>query len=242
MSEQRHIVWFSYGAASAVAWLTALKLYDNVVAVNCDTSANEHPDNARFKTDMESITGQKVITISSDKYSTIEEVSEKTGYMAGISGARCTTELKKIPRFNFQRADDVHIFGYPIEETQRYVDFKNRNFELLTLNPLIDLKLTKADCLAILKYHQIELPAMYRLGYKNNNCIGCYKATSASYWNKIRVDFPEVFERRARDSKALGVKLTRVKGKRVFLDDLPADYMTGKVTEDLSCGPMCGEG
>ena len=238
---KRYIVWFSYGAASAAAWLAALKLYDNVIAVNCDTSANEHPDNARFKAEMEALTGKKVITIRSKKYETIEQVSDDTKYMAGINGARCTVELKKIPRFDFQKPDDIHIFGYPSDEAERYERFKTNNPDILTANPLIDLGLTKNDCLAIIKFNRIDLPIMYNLGYKNNNCIGCYKATSAAYWNKIRVEFPLVFDTRCKDSRKLGVRLTRYKGKRIFLDELPADYMLGReITENLSCGPQCG--
>jgi len=81
---------------------------------------------------------------------------------------------------------------------------------------------------------------MYELGYSNNNCIGCVKATSAKYWNKIRADFPEHFERRAQQSRELGVRLTRVDGERVFLDELPEDYLFGEM-ESISCGPDCAQ-
>ncbi len=33
---------------------------------------------------------------------------------------------------------------------------------------------------------------MYRLGYVNNNWVGGWKG-GMGYWNKIRVDFPDVF-------------------------------------------------
>ena len=39
---------------------------------------------------------------------------------------------------------------------------------------------------------------MYKLGYKNNNCIGCVKG-QAGYWNKIRKDFPDVFDQMSKD-------------------------------------------
>ena len=38
---------------------------------------------------------------------------------------------------------------------------------------------------------------MYKLGYNNNNCIGCVKGGQA-YWNKIRIDFPETFNKMAK--------------------------------------------
>lgn len=79
---------------------------------------------------------------------------------------------------------------------------------------------------------------MYRLGFENNNCKGCEKATSPAYWNMTRRCFPETFALRARRSRELGVRLVRLKGVRIFLDELPADERE-EVKEDLSCGPAC---
>jgi hypothetical protein len=80
---------------------------------------------------------------------------------------------------------------------------------------------------------------MYSLGYRNNNCIGCVKATSPAYWAKIKRDFPEVFAKRAAQSREIGCRLTRVKGKRIFLDELPEGDFGRYKTEDISCGPEC---
>ena len=45
----RHVVWFSCGAASAIAAKVAVEKYgDSVEVVYCDTLSSEHPDNARF--------------------------------------------------------------------------------------------------------------------------------------------------------------------------------------------------
>jgi hypothetical protein len=112
--------------------------------------------------------------------------------------------------------------------------------ELVTwLGLLGDYQLTRDMCLDIIKAVGIQLPKMYELGYRNNNCIGCVKATSAKYWNMVRRDFPHVFQRRVEQSRELGVRLTRYKGERVFLDELPPNYLSGKL-EDVSCGPECG--
>jgi len=40
---------------------------------------------------------------------------------------------------------------------------------------LIDNDLSKENCLAIIDRAGIEIPMMYKLGYNNNNCIGCVK-------------------------------------------------------------------
>lgn len=242
---QRVVVWFSCGAASAAAAKLAVDKYgkDRVVVVYCDTSASEHPDNLRFLADVEQWLGIKVVRLSSIDYTTIDDVFEKTKYMAGIQGARCTLELKKKPRQAFQDLDDVHVFGFTADETKRIADFEQRNPELKLEWILRDAGYDKQDCYTLLMNAGIALPMMYLLGYRNNNCPGCVKATSPAYWAKVRRDFPEVFARRAKQSKLLNVRLTRYKGKRIFLDELPPDSeidLTRYKEEHISCGPECG--
>jgi len=89
----------------------------------------------------------------------------------------------------------------------------------------------------------IEIPKMYQLGYKNNNCIGCPKGQSG-YWNKIRVDFPEVFKRMSKVERKLNVAINKSyagdgKRKRVFLDELEPDVGNYKFEPDISCGLLC---
>lgn len=234
----RRICWFSCGAASAVAAKLTLEKHPDAEIVYCDTSRNEHPDNTRFLADVEQWLGVKCKIIQSDKYSTIEEVFAATRYMSGIAGARCTTELKKIPRFAYQNPEDIHIFGLTADEGKRIKQFEDNNHDLNLGWPLRDAGITKANTLMLIAAAGIRLPAMYELGYANNNCLGCVKSQSPAYWNKIRVDFPKAFESRATQSRELGVRLVRYKGERIFLDELPANE-TEVVVEDLSCGPQC---
>jgi phage terminase large subunit-like protein len=236
----RAISWFSCGAASAVASRLMLRKYgDDCVIVHCDTISTEHPDNERFFRDVECWLGTKITTIRSEKYEDINDVFEKTRYMAGIAGARCTTELKKVPRYAFQEPDDIHTFGFTADEARRIERFELNNPELSVDWVLLDAGITKDDCYQIIKDAGIAVPAMYQLGYNNNNCLGCVKATGARYWNMVRRDFPDVFEQRAAQSRELGVRLTRFKGERVFLDELPEDYLPAEPLEDISCGPEC---
>lgn len=236
----RHIVWFSCGAASAVVAKLAIESFGKETLIcYCDTSQSEHPDNARFLTDVENWLGISVTRIRSDRFVSIQDVFEKTRYMSGIAGARCTIEMKKLPRYQFQEDDDIHMFGFTADESKRIKTFEKNNPNLKTAFLLLDANLTKPMCLQIIANAGIELPAMYRLGYRNNNCIGCVKATSAAYWAKIRDDFPEIFEERARLSREIGCKLTRYKGERIFLDELPVGYYGNHKMENISCGPDC---
>ena len=234
----RTLVWFSCGGASACALKLAAMKEPDVRAIYCNLSEDEHQDNVRFRADVERWTGVKVEVIGSEVYKTVEEVFEAKQYMGGISGAPCTVEMKKIPRFKYQWAEDVHIFGMTADEQGRISAFEDDNHELFLEWPLRDAGMTKADCMKMLTDAGIELPAMYRLGFKNNNCRGCVKATSPRYWNLTKKTSPDVFQRRAEQSRRLGVRLVRYKGVRIFLDELPEEA-TEQVIEDLSCGPQC---
>jgi len=77
----------------------------------------------------------------------------------------------------------------------------------------------------------IKRPVIYDMGYKNNNCIGCVKG-GMGYWNKIRVDFPEVFKKRAKQERNIGKSC--IKG--VYLDELGPERgrFEDEITEDCS--------
>lgn len=241
----RILCWFSCGAASAVASKISIEVYSStyeVVIVNCDTRINEHPDNYRFSQDCERWFGQKITFIKSEEYQTVDEVFEKTKYMSGVRGARCTTELKKLPRHKFAKPDDFHVFGFTFDEHKRLRDFASRNPDLKLKWVLVDRGITKKDCYRELKLAGISIPAMYQLGFNNNNCIGCVKASSPWYWSMIRKHFPEAFKRRCEQSRNIGCKLVEIKyHQRIFLDELPErEFNPPRRKENLSCGPECG--
>jgi hypothetical protein len=82
----------------------------------------------------------------------------------------------------------------------------------------------------------IALPAMYLMGYRNNNCIGCPKG-GLGYWNKIRRDFPETFERMAKLERTLGVRI--FEREQVYLDELAADRGNHADEPDFECSLLC---
>ena len=220
----RVVSWFSCGAASAVA--TKLALRDGpVTPVYCETGA-EHPDNERFLTDCEDWFGVRVTRIKSTEYADTWDVWTKRRYLAGISGAPCTSALKIVPRVEFQRPDDIHVFGYTADasDAERAKRLREHYFEMEVRTPLIGRKITKANCLSMIQSAGIKLPVMYGMGFQNNNCIPCVKATSPSYWALVRKEFPAQFERMSKLSRELNVRLCRIKGARSFLDEIPVDH------------------
>lgn len=222
----------------------ALDEYRNRVPVEvvyCDLLSDEHPDNRRFLSDVADWLDHEVTIIGSSKYGSIEDVWRARRYMSGIKGAFCTVAMKKMPRFAFQQADDIHIFGFTVDEEKRITRLVETNPELRFDWILFRNEITKRDCFETLLAAGIELPPMYKLGFRNNNCIGCAKASSAAYWDMVREYFPDVFARRAVLSRELGARLTRIKGKRIFLDELPLNINRRSYElEDISCGPECG--
>jgi len=234
----RVLCWFSAGAASAVATKLAIAEHGDRVVVASIDPGSEHPDNERFRDECAEWFGQEVVLLKSEKYADTWAVWEARRYIVGPSGAPCTGELKKKLRYSFELPDDEQVFGYTSEEESRAERFREQNPGLTLLTPLIDRGLTKQDCLAMIARAGIEIPEMYKLGYRNNNCIGCVKG-GMGYWNKIRDDFPEVFQRMALLERDIGAAINRDKGKKVFLDELQIGR--GHYPSELApdCGVLC---
>ena len=253
----RTLIWYSDGAASTVAGMITLKSNPDAIPVHTATNS-EHPDNVRYRKDVEEkLFKKEVLVLTSMKYADIWDVYDKTGWLIGPKGARCTTELKKKLRQQFEMPDDIHVFGYTADhaDAKRARDFKRNNFELDVRLPLIERNITKADCLDIIEQAGVQLPMMYRLGYLNNNCIGCVKGQQG-YWNKIRKDFPEVFERMSIVERKMDVAINKTYArseyekahpeleasrKKVFLDELDPSAGDYEKEPSISCGLFCGQ-
>ena len=240
-------VWFSCGAASAIATKLVVNFYSqyaNIRVIN-NPVKEEHPDNRRFLKDIQDWLSIKIESATNDKFPDIsaESVWEKRRYMSGNLGAPCTVELKKRARQNWEQNNesDWIVLGFTAEEITRHKRFTQT--ERLNLLPeLIRNGITKQDCFNILRKNKIDLPDMYKLGYPNSNCIGCVKASSTTYWNHVRKCHPKVFEARSIQSKRLGAKLVRVKGTRIYLDELkPTDKGNKMNTLNIECGSFCEE-
>lgn len=240
-------VWFSCGAASAVAAERTLRRYKhrcNVRIIN-NPVLEEDEDNVRFLNDVSRWLNHPIEHAVNPDYPgcSAVEVWERVKYMSGIHGAPCTVQLKKRARqyWESQNKCDWHVLGFTSEESDRHERFILSERDNV-IPVLIYDGFTKMDCFNVLLDAGIELPRIYKQGYPNANCIGCVKATSPTYWNHVRRQHPEVFEERAAQSERLGVKLVRVKGERILLRDLDPTA-TGKPMKNLQfeCGIFCEE-
>lgn len=244
-------VWYSCGVASAVAAKLTLEKYSstNPIRIVNTPIAEEPLDNRRFLKDCEDWLGVPIEIAVSTEYPDSSAVSvwTKVKAMSFIQGAPCTNILKKKTRQEWEKVngitpEDYLVLGFTLDERGRYDRFCLTERQQ-TIPVLIDAGLTKQDCFDLCLKEGLRLPDSYLRGYPNANCIGCPKATSPTYWNHVRKDSPEVFEARAKQSRELGVRLVRVKGKRIFLDELDPEAMgrpmASLVTPD--CGIFCEE-
>ena len=235
----RHLIWWSAGAASTIA--AKLHLSDNpdehVELIYCDPGS-EHPDNVRFRRDVESWLDVEIKVLKSTEYVDTWDVFNRTRFLVGQGGARCTVELKKKMRQQYEDPDDIQVFGYTAEEQGRVDRFKRANPDVRLATPLIDHGVTKAECLGALQSANIELPAMYTLGFQNANCIGCPHG-SMGYWNMIRKHFSDVFDRMAVLERELDNAVCRPGGKPVFLDELDPKRGDIRTEPNIECGVLC---
>lgn len=239
---QRVVCWFSCGVTSAVAAKLALAWWGEQAIVARIVLEGEHPDNERFHDDCERWFGREIVRLQSTKYRDHWGVIEGERYINGPQGAKCSALLKRKVREDFERSDDIQVFGFDCDEerkSNRASDFRKHHPEIMVATPLLGESLGKSDCLALVERAGIEIPTMYKLGYGNNNCIGCVKG-GMGYWNKIRRDFPAAFDRMAAQERELGRSCIRTKRDgQVFLDTLDPERGRAEDEPAISCGITC---
>ena len=238
MGKKKKILWFSCGVTSAVACKLALNKYGkencHIAYIKIDSA---HQDNKRFIALCEKWYDAKVNVYQSEKYKDQFEVMIAKKFINSPFGAPCTLELKKKVRIEIEKQIDFdgQIFGFEFEkkEINRAIKFEEQYPDSKPLYPLIENKLSKPECLAILESAGIEKPDMYKLGYHNNNCIGCVKG-GMGYWNKIRIDFPEIFQKMLDVEEYVGAHALKIP-----LKDLKPTDGRHETPIAPSCGLFC---
>ena len=243
------VVWFSCGAASAVAAKKTIDIYGDIANIRIVNNPidEEHSDNMRFLKDVETWLGYPIEFATNPTFpgSKCVDVWEKRKYMSGIKGAPCTMLLKKQARVLWEK-DNHHdwlVMGFTADgkEILRHERFVMTERENL-IPVLINEGLTKADCFRILLDEGLKLPEIYNMGYPNANCIGCVKVASPTYWNHVRLKHPSIFEQRSLMSRRLKSKLVVYKGERIFLDELDPLVKSRPMRDiDFECGIFCEE-
>jgi hypothetical protein len=227
------VVWLSAGVSSFIAGYLA----KNVGKYIYIDIKDQHPDSMRFIKDCQKVLDREIEILKSSEFDDVASVVRKFKFINSPHGAACTGMLKRKVRKHWE-SDHVneqltYVWGFDKNETNRAERLQKTMFEFKHEFPLIDKNLSKEECHGMLERLGIKRPVMYDLGYSNNNCVGCVKG-GMGYWNKIRVDFPEVFNQRAKLEREIGHSCL----KECFLDEL--DPNRGKDSIVIpDCGIMC---
>ncbi len=240
------VSWFSTGVSSAVAtWLVRDKV-DRIIYTHID---DQHEDSLRFLEDCRRWIGRPIEVIQSPYRSVAGAVAAGgNSYINSPKGAICTRLLKRRLRAEWELENEWfnnfrYVWGLDVNESNpRNSGDKTSRVEAIQmampnqqhLFPLVTLGITKEEAHGILRKAGIKRPKMYDLGYPNNNCIGCLKAKKG-YWNKIRVDFPNVFKQRSQMERICNHSCMN----GLFLDELDprSGRDEGPIVEE--CGAMC---
>lgn len=230
------VSWFSAGVSSAVATKMMIDDIDKIIYTHID---DQHPDTLRFVKDCEAWFG-KPVEILQSPYMSVENacrMSGGRGYINGPGGAACTKFLKRRVRKEWEMKNPGqlrYVWGMDYGEKNRCDRLHETMPEQEHVFPLVDRMMTKADAHRVLVASGIKRPAMYELGYSNNNCVGCVKG-GMGYWNHIRRDFPEIFDARAKMERL--IQATCIKG--IYLDELDPDRGRHEPPIVGDCGILC---
>jgi hypothetical protein len=230
------VCWISAGVSSFIAGYLERDTIDKFIYIDID---DQHPDSIRFIKDCERVLGRKIEKLESP-YKSVEGAIRAAGVIrnANTGFSPCTNWLKKRIRkeweYEHRDYDITYVWGFDCNEKNRADNLVESMFEFTHIFPLIDRNLTKQDAHGMCESLGIHRPVMYDLGYNNNNCIGCVKG-GMGYWNKIRVDFPDVFESRSKLEREIGSSIL----KECYLDELDPDR--GRMSEEIpiDCSIMC---
>ncbi len=230
------VCWISAGVSSFIAGYLERDTIDKFIYIDI---ADQHPDSMRFIKDCEKALGRKIEKLEST-YKTVENAicaagligNAKTGFYV------CTNWLKKRVRkeweYEHRDYDITYVWGFDRNEKDRADNLIESMPNFTHCFPLIDKDITKQEAHGMSERLGVHRPVMYDLGYNNNNCIGCVKG-GMGYWNKIRLDFPDVFESRSKLERKLGSSIL----KECYLDELDPDR--GRMSDEIpiDCSIMC---
>lgn len=206
---------------------------------------DQHPDSMRFIRDCEAAVGKAIRILRSKEYRCVEDcVRVYGGFKDARNGfAPCTGWLKKRVRKEWEQENSsyelTYVWGFDMQEKNRAEKIVEANPQAKHEFPLIEQNLSKEEVHGLFdRTFSFPRPVMYDMGYPNNNCIGCVKG-GMGYWNRIRKDFPEVFESRAKLERTVGHSMLKEKNGPVYLDELDPDR--GNMNTEIfpECGIMC---
>lgn len=235
------VCWISAGVSSFIAGWLVRDTVDEFIYIDV---ADQHPDSMRFIKNGEKALGKPIKILKSTQYRNVEDCIKMFGAVRNVHNHfyPCTGWLKKRVRKEWEERHKgesiTYVWGMDMNEQHRADRLIEGMPEFEHEFPLIDKGLTKAEAHGILATLGIKRPVMYDMGYSNNNCIGCVRG-GIGYWNKIRVDFPDVFYARAKMEREIGNTILKDSKGPIWLDELEPDR--GRMADEImdECDIFC---
>lgn len=242
MKQKVKVCWISAGISSFMGGYLAGDV-DKWIYIDI---SNQHEDSIRFIHDCEKAIGKEIQVLKSSQYACVADcVRVFGGFRNPHNGfSPCTNWLKKRVRKHWEEehreCELIYVWGFDQQERARAERTAAENLQTVHEFPLIEKNLSKKDVHGLFKrIFTFPRPRMYEMGYPNNNCIGCIKG-GFGYWNRIRTDFPEVFQQRAALERTVGHSMLKdYKGKPIYLDELEPDRGNMAMEIFPECSIMC---
>ncbi len=218
----RNIIALSGGVASAYTADVVLETIDADALLYFNDTKWEHADLFRFLRDLENHWGRQIFIDPNEK--SPEDVFYDKNFLGNNRVPLCSRVLKAEKLQNFAQAGDVVFFGIDITECHRSLRIAAvyEKLNIKTRFPLIEAQILKPTIFEWLEKINIEIPELYKLGFKHNNCSGgCVRSGQKQWLHLLRV-LPDVFAERE-----------RVENEFSLLTGKKCSYMKNKTLSDL---------
>jgi 3'-phosphoadenosine 5'-phosphosulfate sulfotransferase (PAPS reductase)/FAD synthetase len=232
------VVQFSGGKDSTALVLWAREQFgaDGFTAVFCDTKW-EHPLTYEYvETINREVLGGKLVTLTSEKYHGLADLSAKRKIVPSVRMRFCTQELKLFPCVEWMRAqeyDEATVYqGIRADESRVRSTYPARVYEPLydgwIERPLFEW--TAEQCFDLMKKHAIEPNPLYKMGARRVGCFPCIMVSKGEL-RRLSKTMPEIWDQIAK------VENSVKEGRGFFRTDyIPARFHTGRYCEIQAAG------
>lgn len=194
-----NIVCISGGISSAwVAWWAKNNLPKKNTIYYFNDTKWEHPDLYRFLEDVKKWLDIEILEDSDGR--TPEQVFYDQNMIGSNRAPICSKVLKAKRLQKYCKPGDVLYFGIDTGEMRRVgrIAPVYARLQCETRFPIIETITRRAEMEALLKWSKIELPEMYKQGFKHNNCHGGCVRAGVKTWKLLYQVYPEVYKDRER--------------------------------------------
>ena len=210
------IVSFSGGLGSFYSAWKVKQSCQPMRLVFCDTMI-EDPDLYRFIEEAAKFLDSELVWLKDGRNPW--QVFEDVRFIGNSRIAPCSRELKtkvfsKWLKENYKPEDCEIVLGFDGSEAHRIERAKSNWQPYQVYCPLKNSLFTRQLAIDLLKYNNIKIPKLYKMGFQHNNCGGfCVRAGTAQF-RQLKREFPDRYEYHANQEEKL---ISKISTARPFL-------------------------